>query len=298
LQPARATPPSSAGAPARRPAAADAAPSPQRALPPVAILCGGRGTRLQERTQELPKPLVEIGGIPIVGHVVRLYAAHGYRRFLLATGYKGELVEEFAASEPWPDGVQVRCVDTGLDTPTGGRIKLLEPLLDGEEEFCATYSDGLADIDLGALLAEHRRHGRLATMTVVRPLMQFGVTELDGDGTVTGFREKPRSEHWINGGFFCFARRALDYLAVDSVLERGPLERLAADGELRAHRHEGFWECMDTYKDAVALNDLWSAGSAPWRQAAPDGAPSADAVPSAEEVPGAGAGAQAARLAR
>jgi glucose-1-phosphate cytidylyltransferase len=233
----------------------------------VAILCGGRGTRLQEHVQELPKPLVEIGGTPIVGHVIRLYAAHGYRRFLLATGYKGELVEAFAAAEPWPAGVEVDCVDTGLDTPTGGRIKLLEPLLDGEADFCATYSDGLADIDLGALLAEHRRHSALATMTVVRPLLQFGVTELDADGSVTGFREKPRSDHWINGGFFCFERGALDYLAVDSVLERRPLERLAADGELRAHRHEGFWECMDTYKDAVALNDLWSVGAAPWVRA-------------------------------
>jgi glucose-1-phosphate cytidylyltransferase len=142
---------------------------------------------------------------------------------------------------------------------------LLEPHLEGEEVICATYADGLADIDLGALLDFHRGHGALATMTVVRPELQFGVTELDGDGRVLGFREKPRSEHWMNGGFFCFRAGVLAYLESDSVLERAPLERLAADGQLRAHRHEGFWECMDTYKDAVLLNDLWAAGEAPWR---------------------------------
>jgi glucose-1-phosphate cytidylyltransferase len=253
------------------------------------ILCGGRGTRLRERTAEIPKPLVEIGGRPILWHVIELYAAQGFSEFLLATGYKGELIEEFAAGERWPEGVAVECVDTGLDTPTGGRIKLLEPLLrrgvsadEGERglggaplrgageglrdgSFCATYADGLADIDLDRLLRFHENHGALATMTVVRPELQFGVAELDGpDGRVLGFREKPRSEHWINGGFFCFGAAALDYLRPDSVLEREPLRRLAADGQLRAYRHEGFWECMDTYKDAVALNDLWASGEAPW----------------------------------
>jgi glucose-1-phosphate cytidylyltransferase len=232
--------------------------------PPVAILCGGRGTRLREHTQELPKPLVEIGGHPIVWHVIRLYAAHGFQRFLLATGYKGELIADFAAAERWPEGVDVECVDTGADTSTGGRIKLLGELLGGEESFCVTYADGVADIDLDALLAFHRAHRALATMTVVRPRLQFGVTELAGK-LVSGFREKPRSEHWINGGFFCFAAGVLEHLDEDSVLERGPLEGLAAAGELRAYRHEGFWECMDTYKDAVALNDLWACGEAPWR---------------------------------
>ena len=231
----------------------------------MAILCGGRGTRLQERTQEIPKPLVEIGGMPIVWHVIQLYAVQGFSRFLLATGYKGELIERFVATHGWPDGVTVECVETGLETQTGGRIKLLEPELSGEELFCATYADGVADIDLDALLAFHAGHGALATMTVVRPELQFGVTELEPDGRVRGFREKPRSEHWINGGFFCFGAGVLDYLDEDSVLERAPLERLAAEGELRAHRHEGFWECMDTYKDAVALNDLWASGGAPWR---------------------------------
>jgi len=134
-----------------------------------------------------------------------------------------------------------------------------------EPVFCATYADGLADLDLPRLLAFHAEHGALATMTVARPALQFGVALLDGDGRVRGFREKPRTEHWINAGFFCFGAGALSYLERDSVLERAPLERLAAEGELRAHRHEGFWECMDTYKDAVLLNDLWSSGRAPWR---------------------------------
>jgi glucose-1-phosphate cytidylyltransferase len=232
--------------------------------PPVAILCGGRGTRLQGHTQEIPKPLVEIGGMPIVWHVVNVYAAQGFRRVLLATGYKGDQIERFVAACRWPPGVVVECVDTGLETPTGARIKHLEQLLAGEELFCVTYADGLADIDLDALLAFHAGHGAVATMTVVRPQLQFGVTELDADGRVSGFREKPRSEHWINGGFFCFGPAVLDYLERDSVLERAPLERLAAAGQLRAHRHNGFWQCMDTYKDAVALNDLYASGAAPW----------------------------------
>jgi glucose-1-phosphate cytidylyltransferase len=180
------------------------------------------------------------------------------------------MIERFVARRSWPEGVSVLCVDTGLDTPTGGRLRRLGDRLVGER-FCATYADGLADVDLDALLAFHGGHGRLASMTVVRPQLQFGVTELADDGTVTGFREKPRSEHWINGGFFCFEAGVLDYLADDSVLERAPLRRLAAEGELRAHRHEGFWECLDTYKDAVALNDLWASGQPPWRVPQPAG---------------------------
>jgi glucose-1-phosphate cytidylyltransferase len=244
--------------------------------PPVAILCGGRGARLQEHTQEIPKPLVEIGGRPILWHVIALYAAQGFEHFLLATGYKGELIERFVAAEGWPERVLVECIDTGPDTPTGGRLKLLEGDLRrrihepaaGEGCFCATYADGLADIDLARLLAFHADHNALATMTVVRPELQFGITELDGaEGRVLGFREKPRSEHWINGGFFCFQTEVLERLRPQSVLEREPLQGLAAAGELRAYRHEGFWECMDTYKDAVALNDLWASGAAPWRVA-------------------------------
>jgi glucose-1-phosphate cytidylyltransferase len=231
--------------------------------PPVVILCGGRGTRLRERTESVPKALVEIGGRPILWHVIQVYAAQGFDRFLLATGYMGEAVAEFAAAERWPDGVEVEAIDTGLDTPTGGRIAALGDRLAGEGS-CVTYADGVADIDLGALLEFHRAHGSLATVTVVQPDLQWGVAELDGD-RVAGFVEKPRSEHWINGGFFCLEPGALGYLDADSVLEREPLSRLAADGELRAFRHEGFWDCMDTYKDAVVLNDLWTAGRAPWR---------------------------------
>lgn len=231
--------------------------------PPVVILCGGRGTRLRERTESVPKALVEIGGRPILWHVIQIYAAQGFERFLLATGYMGEAVEEFAGAERWPEGVRVECVDTGLDTPTGGRVAALADRLGGER-FCATYADGVADVDLDALLEFHEEGGALATVTVVRPDLQWGVAELSGD-QVTGFVEKPRSEHWINGGFFCFEPGVFEYLGPDSVLEREPLSRLAADGHLHAYRHEGFWDCMDTYKDAVVLNDLWTAGRAPWR---------------------------------
>ncbi|HEX9967727.1 MAG TPA: sugar phosphate nucleotidyltransferase [Solirubrobacterales bacterium] len=230
--------------------------------PPVVILCGGRGTRLRERTETVPKALVEIGGRPILQHVIGIYAAQGFERFLLATGYLGEAVEEFVGDEDW-GGLQVECVETGADTPTGGRLALLGERL-GAERFCATYADGVADMDLDALLRFHAGHGALATMTVVRPHLQWGVAELAEDGTVEGFVEKPRSEHWINGGFFCFEPGALEYLDERSVLEREPLSRLAGDGELRAFRHNGFWDCMDTYKDAVVLNDMWASGEAPW----------------------------------
>ena len=231
---------------------------------PVAILCGGRGTRLQEHTASIPKPLVEIGGRPIVWHVIQIYLAQGFRRFLLLTGYRGEQVEDFVTAESWPSDVSVRCLATGLDTPTGGRIHLARSELAGGP-FCATYADGVADIDLSALGAFHTAHGSAATMTVVQPELQFGVAELDGDGSVRGFVEKPRLERWINGGFFCFEQRAFEFLGETSVLEREPLERLAAGGQLRAFRHEGFWDCMDTYKDAVVLNDLWKQGAAPWK---------------------------------
>ena len=230
----------------------------------VAILCGGRGTRLQEHTQSIPKPLVEIGGEPIVWHVIQIYAAQGLRRFWLLTGYKGHLIEEYVSSRGWPEGVEVRCVDTGEDTPTGGRIRQAGDML-GDRAFCATYADGVADIDIRALVEFHRDHGDLATVTVVRPELQFGITELDGDGRVRWFQEKPRSEHWVNGGFFCFEHGALGYVGEDSVLEREPLEGLAADGQLSGFRHTGFWECMDTYKDAVQLNDLWAGERPPWK---------------------------------
>jgi glucose-1-phosphate cytidylyltransferase len=232
--------------------------------PPVVILCGGRGTRLQEGGQVMAKPLVEIGGRPILWHVIQIYLVQGFRRFLLLTGYRGEQIERFAATEQWPSGTEVSCLDTGEDTPTGGRLHRAIPSL-GAEPVCVTYADGVADLDLDALLAFHRDHPAPATMTVVRPRLPFGIAELNGDGVVRGFVEKPVSDHWVNGGFFCFDRRALDAIGSDSVLEREPLERLAADGQLRAFRHEGFWACMDTYKDALELADLWDQGRAPWK---------------------------------
>ncbi|HWP33268.1 MAG TPA: sugar phosphate nucleotidyltransferase [Solirubrobacterales bacterium] len=231
--------------------------------PPVVILCGGRGTRLRERTETVPKALVEIGGRPILWHVIGIYAAHGFDRFLLATGYMGEAVAGFVAAESWPGEIEVECVETDLDTPTGGRIAKLADRLDGGA-FCATYADGVADIDLGALLACHQDHGSLVTMTVVQPRLQWGVAEIGDGDRIEGFSEKPRSERWINGGFLCLEPAALTYLDDESVLEEEPLARLAADGELRAYRHEGFWDCMDTYKDAVMLDDLWRSGEPPW----------------------------------
>ena len=231
---------------------------------PVAILCGGRGTRLRERTESLPKPLVEIGDRPIVWHVISIYAAQGFRRFRLLTGYKGDQIESWVDSTEWPRGVEVACLETGDETPTGGRVKLAQSELEGGT-FCLTYADGVADIDLPALVRAHSERGDLATVTVVRPALQFGVAELGEDDRVLGFEEKPALDRWINGGFFCFEPGVLDYLEVDSVLEREPLERLAADGELNAYRHEGFWDCMDTYKDSILLNDLWKSGEPPWK---------------------------------
>ena len=201
-------------------------------MPTVVILCGGRGTRLQERGSSLPKPLVEIGGRPILWHVIHIYLAQGFRRFLLLTGYRGEQVEAFVAGERWPGDAEIRCLDTGVDTPTGGRLHQAAAGARREDRFCLAYADGVADIDLGALLAFHAAHGAGATMAVVQPQLPFGVARLDGNGSVLGFTEKPRSDVWVNAGFFCLERSALDVLEPDSVLEREPLERLAAAGEL------------------------------------------------------------------
>lgn len=227
------------------------------------ILCGGRGTRLQERSRSIPKPLVEIGGRPILWHVIQIYAVQGVRRFVLCTGYQGEAIERFVAGADLGD-VSVECVATGEDTPTGGRVRRAAERI-GQGTFWLTYADGVADIALADLAAHHRAHGCLATMTVVRPELPFGVAELGDDSQVVGFREKPRSQHWVNGGFFCLEDRVLDYLTDSTVLEREALEGLAGDGQLRAYRHTGFWECMDTYKDAVQLNDLWAGDRPPWK---------------------------------
>lgn len=226
------------------------------------VLCGGRGTRLRTSTESVPKPLVEIGGRPVVWHVVMIYAAQGFKRFELLTGHKGSQIADFAASCDWPDGVEVSCTDTGEESHTGERVRQAFEA-DPCSSACITYADGLSDIDLSSLVGFHAEGKRAATITLVRPRLPFGVARVVGD-EIEGFTEKPISDQWINGGFMVFGRSALESIRPGEVLEQGPLERLAANGELGGFRHEGFWFCMDTYKEQVALNDLWEDGKAPW----------------------------------
>jgi glucose-1-phosphate cytidylyltransferase len=215
---------------------------------------------MREGGETVPKPLVEIGGRPVLWHVMSLYAAQGFERFLLLTGNGAGQVESFAAGLDW----EVTCLDTGADTPTGGRVERARELLQGGT-FCLTYADGVADIDLRALLDFHASSGGAATITVVRPSNPWGVARLGAADRVEGFQEKPQLESWVNGGFMVMEPRALDSIGPGDVLERRPLEQLAAAGELYAFRHEGFWDCMDTYKDTLLLNELWERGEAPWR---------------------------------
>jgi len=227
---------------------------------PVAILCGGKGTRMRGGEETVPKPLVEIGGKPILWHVMSIYAAHGLTRFVLLCGNGAGQIEAFAESlTDW----DVTCLDTGVDTPTGGRVARAAPLLESGT-FCVTYADGVADIDLNALLDFHTAQGAAATMTVVRPENPWGVAQIDGD-RIRGFEEKPPLDCWVNGGFLVMEPRGLSFIGLEDVLEREPLEGLAAAGELAAFRHAGFWDCMDTYKDTLLLNELWAQGRAPWR---------------------------------
>jgi glucose-1-phosphate cytidylyltransferase len=252
----------------------------------VVILAGGRGTRLSEETVIKPKPMVEIGGRPILWHLMSYFASHGHRDFLIACGYRGEMIKEYfrnvTAHESdfvvdLRDGStttlkestldwRVGLVATGLDTMTGGRIRRLAPHLGATRFFC-TYGDGLSDVDLAALLAFHERHGRLATVTAVRPPARFGGLSLVGV-RVQEFTDKPQAEGgWINGGFFVFEPKVLDYIDGDtSILERDPLERLAQDGELMAFRHPGFFQPMDTLRERDLLESLWASGRAPWRR--------------------------------
>ena len=251
----------------------------------VAILAGGVGSRLSEETESRPKPMVEIGGQPILWHIMKIYASQGFCDFVIALGYKGEIIKRFMVDycslssdltvslgtgdvrlhdgqrEDWT----VSLIGTGLRTQTGGRIKRLQPHL-GDGTFMLTWGDGVADIDLQALLRFHRSHGRLATMTAVRPPARFGHLELDGD-RITEFSEKPQlGEGWINGAFFVLEPKVFDYIDGDDVhWERQPLERLARDGELMAYRHDGFWQCMDTLRDKKFLQELWDGGRAPWQ---------------------------------
>lgn len=252
---------------------------------PVVILAGGRGTRLAEETEIRPKPMVEIGGFPILWHIMRIYGAAGFDEFVIACGYRGSLIKEYFhtyatrhsdfrvdlstggveqlnSSAP---GWTVSVIDTGLETMTGGRLLRLRGLLEGGT-FMVTYGDGVADVDVAGLLRFHRSHGRVATITAVRPPSRFGALELDGD-RVCDFSEKPQTEAgWINGGFLVFEPRIFDYLdGDDSVLEGVPLERVAADGQLMAHRHTGFWQAMDTLRDKQRLEALWASDRPPWR---------------------------------
>lgn len=250
----------------------------------VVVLCGGRGTRLVEETEYRPKPMIRIGELPILVHIMNIYSASGFRRFVLPLGYKGEMIKDYFLNFDYytndftlelssqkaitphsrlhPDW-RITLANTGLETLTGGRIKRVEPYIEGET-FMVTYGDGVADIDLDLLLAQHRKMGKLATVTGVHPLTRFGELEV-ADGLVREFREKPQVKTGlINGGFFVFQRGIFDYLTEDCSLEKEPLENLARDGELAIYRHEGFWHCMDTYRDMESLNQLWNSGKAPW----------------------------------
>jgi glucose-1-phosphate cytidylyltransferase len=249
------------------------------------ILAGGRGTRLSEETSVRPKPMVEIGRWPMLWHIMNIYGAHDFREFVIALGYKGEVIKEYflnffalngslsvdlATGErsvrdaEVPDW-RVHLVNTGLDTMTGGRIKRLREWI-GNETFMATYGDGLADIDIGRLVEFHRSHGRLATVTAVRPPARFGGLQFEGD-QVTRFLEKPQTgEGWINGGFFVLEPGIFDYIDGDAAIwERDPLERIAEDGELFAFRHDGFFQPMDTLREKMQLEELWEEGKAPWK---------------------------------
>jgi glucose-1-phosphate cytidylyltransferase len=250
----------------------------------VIILAGGHGTRLAEETSLRPKPMVEIGGKPILWHLMNVYAAHGFKDFLIACGYKGEVIKEYfhkiflhnsdyivdlkdgsvEVVNPNRLDWRIGVIDTGQESMTGGRIRRLQSFT-ASETFMVTYGDGLGDVDLTGLLAFHRSHGRLATVTAVRPPARFGGLNLSGD-RVCEFSEKPQTgEGWINGGFFVFEPGVFDYIAGDeTILEREPLERLAAEGELMAFRHPGFWQPMDNLRDKQLLDSLWNSGKAPW----------------------------------
>ncbi len=251
----------------------------------VIILAGGLGTRLAEETTTRPKPMVEIGGYPILWHILNIYASQGIKDFLIACGYRGEMIKDYfhnfsirnsdylidfsngshTTIHPCKADWRVALIDTGLRTMTGGRIRRLKTQVCGQT-FMATYGDSLGDIDIRALLDFHRSHGRLATVTAVRPPARFGGLTLDGDA-VCEFSEKPQTgEGWINGGFFVFEPEVLDYIEGDStILEREPLERLASEGELMAFRHTGFWQPMDTLREKQLLESLWAGGNAPWK---------------------------------
>ncbi|MEW6249153.1 MAG: glucose-1-phosphate cytidylyltransferase [Planctomycetota bacterium] len=253
----------------------------------VVILCGGLGTRLREETEFRPKPLVEIGQRPVLWHIMKLYAHYGYRDFVLCLGYRGNMIKDYFLNyEAFTNDFticlgqtqkaityhdvhqeqdfSVTLADTGPDTMTGGRVRRIARYIE-DDTFLLSYGDGVADLDVGRLVAFHRGHGKVATLTTVRPQSRYGVLDVDPAGRVRKFAEKPRLDQWANIGYFVLNRRIFDYLGGDDcVLEQAPLERLAAQGQLMAYRHEGFFFAMDTYRDYKAINDMWSAGQRPW----------------------------------
>jgi len=250
------------------------------------ILCGGLGTRLSEETQVKPKPMVEIGGRPMLWHIMKIYERHGFNDFTLALGYKGEVIKDYFLnyharqsdltvhlqggqvdySNPTAEDWRVSMIDTGANSMTGGRLLRLKPHLESDGTFMLTYGDGVSDVDLTELLAFHRSHGRLATVTAVRPPVRFGELSIEKN-RVTKFQEKPQAgEGWINGGFFVFEPGVFDFISDDStLLEREPLEQIAEEGELMVYQHPGYWQCMDTVRDKATLEDLWVNDKAPWK---------------------------------
>lgn len=253
----------------------------------VVILCGGQGTRLREETEFRPKPMVEIGGRPILWHIMKLYAGHGFQDFVLCLGYRGNVIREYflnyhAMNRDFTinlsrqaieyhgshneEDFSVTLAETGENTMTGGRLRRAAKYLN-DDLFLLTYGDGIADVDINKLVEFHRAHGKLATVTVVRPVSRFGVVHIGENSRVEAFAEKPQSEGWISAGFFVFDRRVIDYVGGDDCfLEREPLERLAKENQLVAYHHEGFFQAMDTYREYKQLNELWDSGEAPWQQ--------------------------------
>ncbi|MHB0995549.1 MAG: glucose-1-phosphate cytidylyltransferase [Elusimicrobiales bacterium] len=253
----------------------------------VVILAGGMGTRLSEETDVKPKPMAEIGTRPMLWHIMKIYSHYGFNDFVLCLGYKGYMIKEYFANyflhqadvtidmksnkmevhhkkaEPW----KVTLVDTGLNTLTGGRIKRVQDYI-GNKPFMLTYGDGVADVDLKKLISYHKKHGKLATMTAIQPLGRFGAVDIAANGAVRSFQEKPQGDGaWINGGFFVLQPEIFKYLkdGDSTIWERAPLEGLAADGQLAAYTHEGFWKCMDTLRDKIDLENYWQGGKAPWK---------------------------------
>lgn len=256
----------------------------------VVVLCGGIGTRLREETEYRPKPMVEVGGRPILWHIMKTFAHFGLREFVLCLGYRGNVIREYflnyeAMSNDFTIALggggggsieyhgahdeqdfRVTLVNTGADTMTGGRVKRIEPHI-ADDLFMITYGDGLADIDIGKLLDFHRGHGKIATVTAVRPVSRFGMLDIGDDGSVRAFAEKPPLDGWVSAGYFVCQRRFFDYLTGGDgcVMEQQPLARLAEENQLAAYRHEGFFYAMDTYREYETLNRIWNSGNAPWK---------------------------------